>query len=271
MKITHGVDEVYYKSFILTEDGLKGFHKILENAAQRFPAPAEIVYTVTTSDYRYFETQRLEDVLHDPDVQEKSILQLTMEADFVEESPRIEGEIIHKGTRENWNIRLIFTLRQRGSWDAFHDKISLRVTSEERKWAYDYIDRFEEQIYTLPAGNRTPVMLLWLFAIPLSILVSAFLFPDGQNVPWLAEPFPRYSYFAAILVSATMMATGISLSWFKFNPQIMRMLFGPMSAFAWGGGQEEYEMYEKFRHFALWFFGILFIIVLFASVKFRVG
>jgi hypothetical protein len=47
MKITHGVDEVYYKSFILTEDGLKGFHKILENAAQRFPAPAEIVYTVT--------------------------------------------------------------------------------------------------------------------------------------------------------------------------------------------------------------------------------
>jgi hypothetical protein len=271
MTITHGVDEVYYRSFVLSEDGLKEFHKLMENAAQRFPAPAEIVYTVVTSDFRYFETRRLEDVLHDPDVQDKSIIQLTMEAGFVEGLPRIEGDVIQKGTRENWNVHLMFTLRQRGLWESQPDKISLRVTSEERKWAYDYIDRFEQQIYRLPSGGRTPLMLFWLFAIPFFILVNALITQGGQDVPWLTESLPRYSFYTVTLVSMFMVSIGVSLSLFKFNPQILRLLFGPVSGFVWGEGQGENEAFEKFRHFALWVFGILFILVMLASVKFRIG
>lgn len=268
MKLTHGVDESFYRNFILTEDGLKGFTKILENAAQRFPAPAEVVYTVVTSDLRYFETSRVEDVLHDPAVQENSVVQLTMEAGFVEQPQRIEENVIHKGTRENWYIRLMFTLRRRGFWDAAQDRIQLRVSSEERKWANDYIDRFEEQIYKLPAGNRTPVMLLWLFAAPLFLLISAYFTQTGQNPAWLANPFPRYAYYAMIIFSALMVAGGISASIFQFYPQGLRVFFGPLSAFVWGGGQREYELFEKFRNIVLWFLGIVFLIVVAASANF---
>ncbi|MDP1547572.1 MAG: hypothetical protein Q8L87_16310 [Anaerolineales bacterium] len=265
MKITHGVDEYFHKNFILTEDGLKEFSKTLENAAQRFPAPAEVLYTVLTSDFRYFETARIEDVLHDPDAQEKGILQLSMEADFVEDLPRIEGDVIHKGTRDNWNIRLMFSLRRRGFWDAAQDKITLKVTSEERKWAYDYIDRFEEQIYKLQPGNRTPVMLLWLFVIPLFLLIYAYLTQHGQNPTWLEGAISRYTYYAITLFSTLMALGGMAVSIFKFNPQGMRILFGPMSGFLWGVGMEEYELFEKFRHSVLWVIGIIFLAIVFAS------
>jgi len=204
-------------------------------------------------------------------VQDRSILQLTMEADFVEGLPHIEGEVIHKGKRENWNIRVMFTLRQRGFWEMLYDKISLRVTSEERKWANDYVDRFEEQIHKLPSGSRTPTMLFWLYVLPLSIFVRDLLVTGNRNAYAMREPFLFYIYYGTIFISIVMVAIGVSLSLFRYNPQLLRFLFGPISNFAWGEGKVEYDAIEKFRQMALWIIGFVFLLVMFSAVKFVMG
>ena len=271
MALTTGVDETYYKSFMLTEDGLKDFHKIMENAAQRFPAPAEVVYTIVTSDLRYFATRRIEDVLHDLEVQKRNIIQLFVDADFVEELPRIEGDIIHKGTRENWSIRLIFSIIQKGLWDTRNDRISLRVTSEDRKWASDYIDRLEEQIYKLPRGNRSPDTIFWLFAIPLSVLVATYLSHILTHTPWLTKPFELIWFLAYTLISMLMVFLGAARTFFNYNPYGLRVLFGPDSSFAWGKGKADFENREKIRDYAFWIVGCIFLYFLFISVKFALG
>ena len=271
MTLKFGVDEYYSRNFILTEDGLKSFQKLIENAAQRFPAPAEVVYIVLTSDFRYFETKRIDDVLHDPAVEELGILQIIMEADFIEELPRIQGEVIHKGTREDWNIRVIFSIRHRSFWEMHADRIQLRVTSEDRKWANDYIDKFEGEIHRLQSGMRTPVMLFWLFAIPLFFLIRDLIRTNGANAYAMSEPFLTYSYYGAILASTVMVLGGISRSVFKYNPQFMRLMFGPMSGFGWGGSRFEFEAFDKFRQFVFWVCGILFLLVMFAAVKFTMN
>jgi hypothetical protein len=268
MALTTGVEETYYKSFMLTESGLKEFHKIMENAAQRFPAPAEVVYTIVTSDFRYFETKRIEDVLHDLEVQKRSIIQLIIQADFVEQPHRIEGDIIHKGTRENWNIRLIFSIVQKDTWDTYHDKISVRVTSEERKWASDYIDRLEDQIYKTPKGHRSSDIIFWLFAIPLSILSATYLSHIITPKPWLAEPFARIWLFAYTLASIFMISVGAARTFFNYNPYGFRMLFGPESSFVWGRGKVNFEEREQTRQYAFLVVGFIFLILLLASINF---
>ena len=271
MTLKFGVDEYYSKNFVLTEDGLKSFQKLIENAAQRFPAPAEVVYTVLTSDFRYFESKRIEDVLHDPAVQDLGILQIVMDADFIEDLPRIEGDIIHKGKRENWNVRVAFSLRHRGFWEMIPDRVNLKITSEDRKWADDYIDKFEDEIHKLQPGARTPVMIFWLFAIPLFFLVKDFVNTGIPNAYAMSEPFLTYFYYGAILASIVMVAGGISLSIFKYNPQFMRLMFGPMSGFGWGGSRFEFEAFDKFRQFVLWVCGGVFLLVMFAAVKFTMS
>jgi len=271
MTLKFGVDEYYSKNFVLNEDGLKSFQKLIDNAAQRFPAPAEVVYTVMTSDFRYFETNRIEDVLHDQAVQDLSIIQIIMESVFIEEPLRIEGDIMHTSKRENWNIRVIFTLRHRGTWEIQPDRINLRIVSEDRKWAEDYIDKFEDEIYKLRPGARTPVMIFWLFAIPLFFLIRDFVTTNGANAYATSEPFLTYSYYGAILASIIMVTGGISLSIFKWNPQIVRLLFGPMSGFGWGESRVEFEAFDSFRHFVLWLCGGIFLLVIFAAIKFTMN
>jgi hypothetical protein len=270
MSLTTGVEETYYKSFVLTESGLKEFHKIMENAAQRFPEPAEVVYTVVTSDFRYFETKRIEDVLHDLDVQKRSIIQLAVEAGFIEQPSHIEGDIIHKETREHWNIRLIFSIVQKDLWDTYHDKISIRVISEDRKWASDYIDRLEDQVYRTPKGNHAPDIIFWLFAIPLSVLTATYVSHILIPKPWLAESSTRLWFFACTLASVFMVGVGIARTFFSYNPHSLRMLFGPESGFVWGQGQVNFEEREKIKQYAFWVIGGIFLYFLFVSMKFAV-
>ena len=267
MGLTTGVEETYYNSFVLTEDGLKEFHKIMENAAQHFPAPAEVVYTIVTSDFRYFETKRIEDVLHDLEVQKRNIIQLVIQADFIEQPPRIEGDIIHKGTRENWNIRLIFSIVQKDLWDTRHDKISVRITSEERKWASDYIDRLEEQVHKMPKGNRSPDVIFWLFAIPLSVLSSTYLYHMISPKPWLSEPLARLWFLTFTLAAMFMVVIGTARTFFSYNPYGLRILFGPDSSFAWGQGKVNFEERERIRHYAFWIVGLIFLYFLFTSIQ----
>jgi hypothetical protein len=268
MALTTGVEEIYYKSFVLTEDGLKEFHKIMENAAQRFPAPAEVVYTIVTSDFRYFETKRIEDVLHDLEVQKKNVVQLVIQAGFVEQLPYIEGDIIHKGTRENWNIRLVFSILQKDLWDTRHDKISIRVISEERKWASDYIDRLEEQVYKLPVGHRSPDIIFWLFAIPLSILSATYFSHIIGSKPWLTEPSAPIWLFAYALGSILMISVGAGRTFFNYNPHGLRILFGSESSFAWGQGKVNFEEREQIRKYAFWIVGFIFLCFLLTSINF---
>jgi hypothetical protein len=242
----------------------------MENAAQRFPAPSEVVYTIVTSDFRYFETKRIEDVLHDLEVQKRNIIQLAIEAGFVEQPHRIEGDIIHKGTRENWNIRLIFSIVQKDVWYTHHDKISIRVTSEDRKWASDYIDRLEEQVYKTQKGNRSPDIIFWLFIIPLSVLSATYLSHIITPRPWLTEPSARLGFLAYILASMLMVLVGAARTFFSYNPHGLRMLFGPESSFAWGRGKVNFEEREQIKQYAFWVVGSIFLYLLFISIRFAI-
>ncbi len=265
---TTGVEETYYKTFVLTEDGVRGFHKIMENAAQHFPAPAEVTYTIVTTNFRYFESTRLEDVLHDLEIQKRNIIQLIMDADFIKQPDHIKGEFVHKGTRENWNVRVTFSMSQRGLWEVRTDRISLRVQSEDRKWASDYIDRLEDQIYGTPRGSRIPNMIFWLFAIPLFTLVRTYLAHLGDFTSWLKTPFEQYAFFAYIAISAAMVLFGAASRFFNFNPSILRRLFGPQSAFVWGQGKYDYERREQIRQYTLLALGTVFIFFLIISINF---
>lgn len=267
MTLTNGVDETYYKSFVLTEEGLKDFQKVLENASQRFPAPAEVTYRVYTSSFRYFETKRIEDVLHDLDVQREGVIQLVLQADFMEQPERIEGDTIQK-KRDNWFVRVSFIILQKGFWDTYNDKIIVRVQSEDRKWASDYIDRIEELVHKVPTGNRSPHIILWLYAIPLSILVSTYLSHLANPKHWLSETTPLILFGLETLACLIVVLAGVSRSIFGFNPYGFRVFFGPNSGFVWGQGKEDYEDDEKIRQGAFWVVGVLFLFALFTSVQF---
>lgn len=267
MTLTNGVDETYYKNFVLTEEGLKDFQKVLENASQRFPAPAEVTYRVYTSSFRYFETRRIEDVLHDLEVQRESVIHLVLQADFIEQPDRIEDNTIQKG-RDNWLVRVSFIILQKGFWDTYNDKIIVRVQSEDRKWATDYIDRIEELVQKTPTGNRSPNIILWLYAIPLSILVSTYLSHLAKPKPWLSETTWLVLFILEVLVCLLMALTGLGRSVFGYNPYGFRIFFGPNSNFVWGVGKEDYELNEKIRQGTFWTVGVIFLFVLFTSIQF---
>ncbi len=269
MALTNGVEETYYKSFVLTEDGLKEFRKIMENAVQRFPAPAELAYTIVTSDFRYFDAKRIEDATHDLEVQRQNIIQLTLEAKFSEQPLQIEGDLI-KTPPENWNIRVIFSIPQKNFWDTHTDKISLRVKSEDRKWAADYIDRLEELIYKVPRGNRAPTLIFFLFAIPLFILAKTCFAQINSPSPWFLPLSGRIMFYAYMAASAFMALIGVAVDSLGYTPYAFRVLFGPDSSFVWGQGKVNHEAREQARQVALWAVGIAFIFFLFISVNYAV-
>jgi len=255
---------------MLTEDGLKRFHKIMENAAQRFPAPAELVYTIVTSDFRYFETTRLEDVTHDLDVQKKNIIQLIMEAQFADPNARIEGDAV-KPPLENWNIRVIFSILQKGPWETRQDKINLRVRSEDRKWTSDYIDRLEDLIYETPRGQRTPTAIFWLFALPLIFLARTFFIQLHTPAPWYLEPGGRIIFFTYAATCALMTFIGFAVDMLGYNPYAYRILFGPDSSFVWGQGRADHEAREYARLISMVVVGVAFILLLLVSVGYAVN
>ncbi|MDD2921064.1 MAG: hypothetical protein PHQ36_02165 [Anaerolineales bacterium] len=269
MTLTNGVEETYYKSFILTEDGLKEFQRIMENAVQRFPAPAELTYTIVTSDFRYFETKRIEDATHDLEVQKQNIVQVALEAKFIEQPLSIEENII-KTTPDNWNIRVMFSIPQKEFWDTRADKISLRVKSEDRKWANDYIDRFEDLVYKTPKGNRTPTMIFFLFAAPLFIFAKTYFEQINHPAAWYLSVGGRVMFYAYAAASALMALIGVAVDAFGYSPYAFRVLFGPESSFVWGQGKVNHEAREYARQITMWVVGIVFIIFLLVSVNYAV-
>ncbi len=270
MPLTTGVEETYYKNFVLTHDGLKKFHKLVENAAQRFPAPAELVYTVVNSDFRYFQTKRLHDVTHDLDVQKKNIIQLTLEAQFTDQNQRVYGEVINP-PQENWNIRVIFNITQKGFWDTRADKISLRVKSEDRKWAADYIDKLENLVYEIPRGNYTPTIIFWMFLIPILFMLRAYVAQINTPADWFLSSTGRIVFFMYIAASALMVLNGLMADFFGFRPYAFRILFGPESGFIWGQGKADYEAREQARHIVMWILGIALIFFLWVGISYIIG
>lgn len=269
MSLTTGVEETYYKNFVLTENGLKEFHKMMGNAAQRFPASAELVYTIVNSDFRYFQTRRFEDVTHDMDVQKKNIIQLVMEAQFADQNAHVEGEVV-KPPSEDWNIRVIFSIPQKSFWDARQDKINLRVKSEDRKWSADYIDRLEELIYNIPRGSRTPTIIFWLFIIPLVFMIKAYMTQLVTPANWFTSPVGRVMFFAYAFVSAFMVLSGIVVDFFGYKPSAFRVLFGPESGFVWGQGKVDHEAREQARQIVMWVMGSAFIVFLLISINYAI-
>jgi hypothetical protein len=270
MPLTAGVEETYYKSFMLTEDGLKSFHKIMENAAQRFPAPAELVYTIVTSDFRYFETNRLEDVTHDLDVQKKGIIQLSMEAQAADKDARVEGNVV-KPPLDSWNIRVMFNILQKSPWETRQDKINLRVRSEDRKWTNDYINRLEDLIYDTPRGNRTPTVIFWLFALPLFFLAKTFIAQLSTPAPWYLQPGGRITFLAYAAACALMTLVGFAVDVVGYSPYAYRLLFGPDSSFVWGQGKADHEAREHARQFSMVAVGAAFLILLLVSIGYAVN
>lgn len=269
MPLITGVEETYYKNFVLTEDGLKEFHKMMENAAQRFPAPAELIYTVVHSDFRYFQTKRLEDVTHDMEVQKKNIIQLTMEAQFIDQNAHIDGNLVSPPPEE-WNIRVVFNILQKGFWDTRSDRINLRVKSEDRKWSSDYIDRFEELIYNIPRGERTPTTIFWLFIIPLIFLTKTFVTQIISPAAWFLQILERYAFFLFCLIAAAAALIGVAVDLFEYRPYAYRILFGPDSSFVWGQGKVDHEAREYARQISMWVVGGIFIFLLFISVQYAI-
>ncbi len=269
MNLTYGIDETFYKTFILTEDRLKEFHRLLENAAQRFPAPAGLIYTIVHSDFRYFKTKRIQDVTHDLDVQQKSIIQLIMEADFENQTGMLEGNKIIPPP-ENWHIRVAFNIPQKDFWDGRADRISLRVKSEDRKWANDYIDKFENLIYKLPSGEKIPTVIFWLYALPLVFFIQNLFKQLNAALPsnWYAYPLPRILFFFCMGISAFMLLVGIMVNVFQYRPHGYRILFGPTSSFVWGAGNENHDFFKRARHVSLWGIGCIFLVILSASFAF---
>ncbi len=268
MKLTHGVDEVYYKEFIVDEAVLRDFHKTLENAAQRFPAPAEIVFTIGTDDYRYFQTRRLEDVLHDLDVQKKRMVYLSMEAGFEDQNPRLKEDVLHEGRSDEWRIRVAFQIVPKGFWATRRDKVLLLVSSEDRKWASDYIDRFEEKIYNLPRPHRAPTLLFWLFMFPLLILGRSIYIHHANINGLLTTGWDFFLFAAAAITALGMTLAGLATSFFGYRPYIIRLFFGPDTAFLWGEAKADHEDREKFRHRVFWYVMLAFLATLFISMTF---
>ncbi|MBI3161413.1 MAG: hypothetical protein HYZ23_02830, partial [Chloroflexi bacterium] len=72
----------------------------------------------------------------------------------------------------------------------------------------------------------------------------------------------------ALALPAGMALIGFLRSAFSYNPYGLRLLFGPLSNFAWGRGKAALEDHEQARRYAFWIVGALFLFNLLVSVKF---
>jgi hypothetical protein len=157
---------------------------------------------------------------------------------------------------------------QKGSWTTRRDKISLIISSEDRKWAGDYIDRFEELIYKMKRAHQAPALVFWLFLFPLIIMGRSLYmnFAHIQNL--LSTGADVFFFSAAALSSLTMAWFGMASNLFGYRPYIIRFFFGPDTGFQWGEAGAEYEEREKFRQRVFLYTVVEFVIVLIVSMYF---
>jgi hypothetical protein len=267
MNLTSGISKRFKKPFVLDEDSLRRFHAIIEKSATDLSFSTKVVFHVEREDYRYYETDNIEEIFSDPNIIGKRINELSVELHPENAENTAIRHIYHSdivyARLPDWTVMIVYSLREKDISFPNPDMVRLRIATHDKNWALLLADEIEPQIQRTFKAKQTPRWLLWLFVVP-------FLFLLANPIHNVAAPYRKNdisTFLLALLVVASLMI-------FVFRHNIATFVtrfLGPESVFLWGEEAQSYSSREQVRRSILWGVIVAFLVSFFASLIISIG
>lgn len=79
MKLKSGISKEIRKPFIVDENALIRIANVLDKYAKELSFPTKLLYRVVREDHRFYEVEKLEEALSDPNTNGKRVISLSIE------------------------------------------------------------------------------------------------------------------------------------------------------------------------------------------------
>jgi hypothetical protein len=258
MTLRSGINVTYYRDFVLDEQVLRGIKAAIEQAARGLAFPTEVVYHVHLKDDIYYETNRIEDVLADPNQDTKKIDFLYVELRRADRLTRVYGNDGDGWLVSEWVVWLAFDILRPNMWTPYRDRISLRIDSEDKVWVSNLSEEIDRLILDLPKPRR--VSTVWFLAYWLPTFICSWaLYTRRFN------PGSRFDMIFTAVFALFSLAAGLVGVFFMddVRPRIFRAFFGPQSIFRWGEQEKQHKFFEQM---VVWYSWALALGVFFLTV-----
>lgn len=250
-RFVSGISRYYNQCFVLNKEDLQRIHSVLDSAAARLGIPAVVpIFRVEREDDRFYETDSIDQVFSDPNIEKSRIVGLSLELCYIEAPARLHAQ------ERQWIVYVQF-LREKKTQlndsNANPAGVKLQIAVENKDWALLLADELEPQVKRTFKAKYTPRWLLWSLLIPVALFVIKLVYSNGLlNDFWPASP--DLGIILAILVLVLVILLQILNSNLKISgpPAWFTRWFGPESGFLWGDELQEYSNREQTRQNIMW-------------------
>jgi hypothetical protein len=144
MALESGIAKRFKKAFVLDEDGLRRLEGVLTKAITTYPEPLTITFRVEREDDRFFETHSIDEVLADPNIDNRSIRLLALEL------------------RAEWLA--VAEIRFDKDRPPFQEPdVKFHISCPDKTWALMLADEIEPQLTRLFKAKPFPKWIFFLF------------------------------------------------------------------------------------------------------------
>ena len=233
-----GIEKELKGEFILDEQALRRIVGVLEQKAKDLDYPTILVFHVKRVDDRFYETTKIDDVLADPNIQDRKIHSLSIE--LRNEDPNKKPEPWER----DWFVLVRFVLKE--------NLVIIAVGHEDKNWALLLVDELEPQIMRTKVAKKIPTWILVMFYFAMALFFVVITRKYSVYLPKSIFDFSRnLIYFCVILISF--------LS-FGNRPEFLSRFVGPNSCFHWGDQLSVYSDKERLRQNLQWIVIIGFLL-----------
>lgn len=230
-----GTHTRFAKSFIVDPECLARIASIVERSAKLLTQPTAVVFHVNRKDERFFETQSLQEVLEDPNVDGQELRIVALELRDTDPAR------IPEPWAYDWMVRLTFDYTS-------SDQVALEIYHDNKSWALLLADELQPQIErTLKCDRLSSWVLVPLFA-SVGILGVAL----AERLRLVSMSYDQWHAIPEGFTAAGLVLLTIGLCWLSVQT-IRRQrlwairLFGAESVFLWGDQERSYRAREQLR------------------------
>jgi hypothetical protein len=261
MTLRSGINVSYNRDFVIDENVLRGVKVALEQAARGLPCPTEIVYSAHLKDDIYYETNRIEEIVADPNAPPKQIDYLLVELRRADQLVRVEGNPQAGWQVSEWIVLLSFDLLSLDWWVPYRDRISLRIDSEDKVWVSNLADEIDRLVKEIPRPKKVANWLFLGYALP-AFLNGIGLFLHPLSLQPLAIADRAFTAMYALFSFGMLAAGYFSLE--NVRPGVLKRFFGPESVFLWGEREKHHRAHESVFVRLSW---VIFLVMVFMIVN----
>lgn len=252
MKLRSGLAKHLNKPFVVHEDALIRIKNALEKASGNLEKKTRIVFRVFREDDRFYETEKLEEVLEDPNTNKKKII--TLEVDLVDEEDS-----------DNWIAKVEFIAERRlNFFYSERDEIHVKISGNDKKWSLILADDLEPQVERVVNKSKIPRWPIWGVAVCLVYLLYRFSmwFETWMTGNPVEEAYKgQYFSFAIFAICAIPFV----LSQYMRSIAVNKLL-GPEAVFLWGQQEVEFQNRERIRDNFYWVVVVGFVVSVLGSL-----